>query len=97
MMPTHPSLQRAARERITGGKLPRVCCDSIWGGYGRGDLCSLCDKPIRSNEVEFEVPEVADSAGAALKFHIPCYAVWQLECAHDDAKQSVNVEMQLDT
>jgi hypothetical protein len=66
----------------------------IWGGYGRGDVCSLCGEPIRSTEVEFEVPEPDDSdrhadhghagPGTAFKFHITCYGVWQLECAEDE-------------
>jgi hypothetical protein len=44
----------------------------------------LCGKPIRSNEVEFEVPEDAVAAGMAFKFHITCHAAWQIECAFDE-------------
>jgi hypothetical protein len=54
----------------------------------------LCGEPIRSTEVEFEVPE-PDEGGrhadhphaapaTALKFHITCHAVWQLECADEE-------------
>lgn len=84
-------LQRTARERLASGRLPRMHSQCIWGGYGRGDACSLCGEPIRSTEVEFEVPEPEDDgrhAGdwhtahrAALKFHIWCHAAWQLECS----------------
>ena len=93
-MPPEIYLQRAARECLATGRLPRMHSQCIWGGYGRGDVCSLCGEPIRSTEVEFEVPEPEDSgrhgdhypvvAGTALKFHITCHAVWQLECADDD-------------
>ena len=88
-------LQLTARERLASGRLPRRHSQCIWGGYGRGDVCSLCGEPIRSTEVEFEVPEPEDAGqhdshshaapAAALKFHITCHAVWQLECVGDDA------------
>jgi len=56
----------------------------IWGGYGRGDVCSLCGEPIRSNEVEFEVPEADSGTLGSFRFHITCHDAWQLECALDE-------------
>jgi hypothetical protein len=93
-MPRELYLQRTARECLESGRLPRMHSQCIWGGYGRGDVCSLCGEPIGSTEVEFEVPEPEDgsrhddyrhaAAGTAFRFHITCHAVWQLECADDD-------------
>lgn len=83
-MPKELYLQRTARDCLASGRLPRVQSHCIWGGYGRGDVCSLCAEPIRSNEVEFEVPEDAAAGGMAFKFHITCHAAWQLECAVDE-------------
>jgi hypothetical protein len=95
-MPRELYLQRTARERLASGRLPRMHSQCIWGGYGSGDVCALCGEPIRSTEVEFEVPEPEDGAvgrhadhlhatpGTALKFHITCHAAWQLECAEGD-------------
>lgn len=77
-------LQRTARECLASGRLPRVQSQCIWGGYGRGDICSLCGEPIASSEVEFEVPPTADGNGTAFKFHITCHAAWQLECTQDE-------------
>lgn len=74
-------LQRTARDCLASGRLPRVQSQCIWGGYGHGDVCSLCGEPIRSNEVEFEVPEGATGSGVAFKFHITCHDAWQLECS----------------
>ena len=91
-MQTELYLQRTARECLESGRLPRMHSQCIWGGYGRGDVCSLCGEPIRSTEVEFEVPEPEGGGqdghshaapAATLKFHITCHAVWQLECADD--------------
>jgi hypothetical protein len=84
-MPRRQHLQLTARERLASGALPRVKSDSIWGGYGHGNVCSLCGEPIRSTEVEFEVPKLADRADTTLRFHIPCHEVWQLECAQPSA------------
>jgi hypothetical protein len=87
-MPREIYLQRAARESLASGRLPRMNSQCIWGGYGRGDICSLCGEPIRSTEVEFEVPEPEHGAGSSFKFHITCHAVWQLECAGEEASAS---------
>jgi hypothetical protein len=87
-MPTEIYLQRTARDCLASGRLPRVQSQCIWGGYGRGDVCSLCGEPIRSNEVEFEVPEDAAAGGMAFKFHITCHDAWQLECALDEPVQA---------
>ena len=87
-MPTEFYLQRTARDCLASGRLPRVHSQCIWGGYGRGDVCSLCAQPIRSNEVEFEVPEDAAAGGLAFRFHITCHAAWQLECALDESSDT---------
>jgi hypothetical protein len=93
-MPRELYLQRTARECLANGRLPRMHSQCIWGGYGRGDTCSLCGEPIRSTEVEFEVPEPDAgwrsaiprhaTPGVGFRFHINCHAVWQLECAADE-------------
>ena len=82
-MSTQQCLQHAARDGLASGRLPRVQSQCIWGGYGRGDVCSLCAEPIRSTEVEFEV----DAAGMlpAFRFHITCHDAWQLECGLDES------------
>jgi hypothetical protein len=87
-MPGQMQLHRAARECLENGKLPRMHSQCIWGGYGRGDVCSLCGEPIRSSEVEFEVPEPEDGTGTSFRFHITCHAVWQLECGNDSLNAS---------
>jgi hypothetical protein len=79
-MPWEIYLQRTARECLASGRLPKMQSHCIWGGYGRGDVCSLCGEAIRTTDVEFEVPEPEDGSGQGFKFHITCHAVWQLEC-----------------
>lgn len=76
-------LRPVARERIAKGQLPRRAPSKIWGGYGTGKPCSLCDQPIKPDEIEYEI-ECAEDAGHAYRFHRVCQSIWQLECARDE-------------
>lgn len=50
----------------------------MWGSHGSGAPCSLCEQPIRPEEIEYEV-DAGERAGT-LRFHLTCHAVWQAEC-----------------
>jgi hypothetical protein len=76
-------LRLIARERIARQQLPSRGLSRMWGGYGTGQLCALCDKPIQPNEVEYEI-EHTGAAVQTFRFHIVCLSAWQLECARDD-------------
>jgi hypothetical protein len=71
-------LRRRAREEIQKGRLPDSAPASIWGGRGSGLPCAVCGDPILPNQVEYEISE--SSGVDSLRFHLPCHAVWQLEC-----------------
>lgn len=81
-MPTESQLQDATlrlqiRERIQSGRLPLMFPQEIYAGRGEGNLCPACDQPITSSEIEYEVD--AGSHGA-LRLHLGCHAIWQMEC-----------------
>jgi hypothetical protein len=76
-------LRPIARERIAKRQLPREASLHMWGGHGTGVLCSLCDKPIQRDEVEYEVEGHIDGPVVAFRFHVFCHSLWQLECAHE--------------
>ena len=78
-------LRPIARERIAQKTLPCEVPGQIWGGKGSGKPCSLCDLPIKADQVEYEVelPDV-DGGNASWLFHIVCQSIWQLECARRD-------------
>jgi hypothetical protein len=46
------TLRPIARERIARRQLSSGGLSRMWSGYGTGQLCALCDKPIQLNEVE---------------------------------------------
>ena len=76
-------LRLIARERIARQQLPSRGLSRMWGAYGTGQLCALCDKPIQANEVEYGI-EHTGAAVQTFRFHIVCLSAWQLECARDD-------------
>jgi hypothetical protein len=71
-----------ARRRIASGALP---CGTpphrMWGGYGSGKACAVCDKAIEPAEVEFEIEESIGGQVKQMWCHILCQAAWQIECA----------------
>jgi hypothetical protein len=51
-------LRDVARGRIARGELPCVAPPlRMWGGYGQGEGCVLCDTMIKPSEVALEVEE----------------------------------------
>lgn len=75
-------LGRLARRRIEAGELPCYAVTRIWGSHGSGSRCSLCDQPIRAEDIEYEISldPVADEPASNLRFHLACHARWQAEC-----------------
>ena len=79
------ALYARALEGIRTGELPGKPPKSVWAGNGGGDLCVLCGKHVRSNDVEYEVQ---DSTGRVFLFHLRCHAVWQLALPGDAERGS---------
>ena len=81
-MPDEALLRERAREVVQNGKLPRRQPDRTWGGPGVGALCSVCERPVTKDEMEFEIQFAHDGEASGLdKFHVHvrCFAVWELE------------------
>ena len=81
-MPDEPRLREQAREAIQNGKLPSRGPDRTWGGPGVGAECSVCGRPVKKDEMEFEIEFAHDGEGPGLdKFHIHirCFAAWEFE------------------
>jgi hypothetical protein len=64
-------LRPMARERFAQGQLPFEAHPRFWGGFGTGQPCSLCEKPIQPDEIEYEVP--IQAVVQALRFHRVCH------------------------
>lgn len=77
-------LRHLARDRIQQGRLPHVVPSRAWGGRGSDAPCSLCDKVIGKDDVEYEVESVAGGTPVIHRFHFLCHAAWQFECARHE-------------
>ncbi len=81
-MPDESILREQARAVVQSGKLPARRPDRTWGGPGVGAPCSVCDKPVTKDELEFEIQFARDGGNPGLdKFHVPirCFAAWEFE------------------
>src|SRR5689334_21957300 len=48
-------LRLEVRRRMADGRLPREPQLHLWAGTGDGQLCSLCDRVIDSQQIEYEL------------------------------------------
>jgi hypothetical protein len=81
-MPDEARLREQARASIQNGKLPARAPDRTWGGPGVGAQCSVCDRPVTKQELEFEIQfERAGDMPGLDKYHvhIRCFAAWEFE------------------
>jgi hypothetical protein len=81
-MPDEPLRREQARGAIQSGKLPARSPDRTWGGPGVGALCSVCDRPVTKDELEFEIQFARDGDNLGFdKYHVlvRCFAAWELE------------------
>jgi hypothetical protein len=72
-------LRLEARRRVTSGRLPREPQHYLWAGAGDGQLCSLCDRPIDSQQIEYEL-QFRTNPVTLYRFHRICHQAWELEC-----------------
>jgi len=84
-MPTEPvlpmsELHSRVLKRIDDGRLPLALSTQIDARYGVGVRCDLCDQPIATDKIEYDV--IDQASGKSLHFHLACHLAWQRECAH---------------
>lgn len=66
------------RERIKDGRLPVMIPMRVDARYGTGHICVVCDQPVTSAQVEYELDDYRDSK--RLCFHLDCHTIWRMEC-----------------
>jgi hypothetical protein len=54
-MPDEALLREQARAAVENNKLPSRRPDRTWGGPGVGAPCSVCERPVTKDELEFEI------------------------------------------
>lgn len=82
-MPDEPALREHARQALQENKMPNRQPDRLWGGPGVEAPCAICNKPVRKDEMEFEVQFSIDGGAksphfAVFHIHIRCFSAWEL-------------------
>jgi hypothetical protein len=72
-------LRLEARRRVAAGCLPCEPQQSLWAGTGDGQPCSLCDRIIHREQIEYEL-QFSPSPQVVYRFHRICHQAWELEC-----------------
>jgi hypothetical protein len=76
------ALREVVRQRVTDGRLPCKRQDYTWAGKGTELDCSVCDLPITSLQVEYELQFGQNGDGVVVvRMHRPCFSAWERECA----------------
>jgi hypothetical protein len=79
-----PDVAWLIRAKVVIGQLPRRTNTKYWVGFGTGQSCAGCDKPIVATDVEHEVDVIGLGT---LRFHRACMRFWEEASAlrHDIA------------
>ena len=83
--PTTPLGERV-RRRLDSGLLPRKHPGKVWGGFGDGHQCCVCDEKLYPAQVMYQVElnYPADLKNPTFSFHAGCYGVWVGELIRQD-------------
>jgi hypothetical protein len=69
-------LRRIISEKRRSGLLPPLPTLRAWAGRGSGATCVLCEFPIETGQIEYEVEWQAAADIQLLRFHELCYRLW---------------------
>ena len=74
-------LRARAQRGLQRRELPRKPPRRLYGGYGSGRRCALCNAVIRSTQIEYELVFCEDCTSDApvVSFHQPCHAIYESE------------------
>lgn len=64
-----------ARRMLRAGRLPRARSGKLLAGYGKGELCAVCESPMTTADVVYEL-RVAPDSERTMALHFQCFAAW---------------------
>jgi len=70
------SLADLVRDKLDAGTLPHDSPVKLWAGHGRGQLCTVCEQPILTSQVEYE-PQY--DGHPPVRLHVGCHSLWEAE------------------
>jgi hypothetical protein len=72
------SLAEQIRNNLDAGLLPRVLPEKMWTGYGHGNACSGCSRPIYPAQIMYEF-RMRPDFDELVQLHIGCLGIWLAE------------------
>ena len=75
------ALREVVQRRVSEGRLPCRRQDHTWAGKGTGLDCVVCELPITSQQVEYELQFDGAAPLVVVRLHRICFAAWERECA----------------
>jgi len=58
-------------------RLPHQRATKIAAGYGEGTPCAVCNLPMHSSEVMYELSFDDDACAPSLRVHLRCFDRWE--------------------
>jgi hypothetical protein len=71
-----PLLRLLIQEKIADGRLPSAPIPRAWSGSGTGQTCDGCGEPVTHAQT---MVENLDAGSRAVRFHVACFHVWNVE------------------
>jgi hypothetical protein len=72
-------LQGRVRHLLAQGELPREPANQIIAGFGDGAVCRLCERPVVTSDVAYELTFGTDASARKIVMHYSCFILWDTE------------------
>jgi len=76
--PDNPLLREKARQAIERRRMPNREPDRLGGIAGIGRICSVCERPVTTEETDLELLFGRDGTPGPVAYHVHvrCYSAW---------------------
>jgi hypothetical protein len=72
-------LRQRVRHLVAHGELPRDPATQIIAGFGDGAVCVVCERPVQSADVAYELRFGTEADARKMVMHYACFIIWDRE------------------
>lgn len=72
-------LHARVRHLLAEGELPKEPANQIIAGFGDGAVCRVCERPVDTADVAYELTFGTDVAARKVVMHYGCFILWDTE------------------
>ena len=69
------------RQLLAEGELPKEPATRIIAGFGDGAVCFVCERPVQSSDVAYQLSFGAGAGARSVVMHYSCFILWDRERA----------------